>query len=323
MPNKRRKKKFENDLKLFKEIAGMKKNKLQFFLYKFLKNYGYKDIHNTNNFLMAEGDLPVCLCAHMDTVFNTVPTRFFYDEEQTTVWSPGGMGADDRAGIVIILKLLEAGLRPSIIFTDLEEKGGIGADALVKMYGNCPFRECKAMIQLDRRGMDDSVYYNCANKDFEKKINSYGFKTDWGTFSDISVFAPIWKIAAVNLSVGYENEHTSSEYLNLYYMNLTYGKVYRMLMDCENWMSYSYIEDKANNYFSYFFQNGNKCICCGQKLKDYYTYQYDDVTYKLCPDCYAMWTCPGETTDTTLEGTTDDKDDDIGVDDDIFDLLWN
>lgn len=293
MPIKQRKRFYEQDMELFKNIAQMNKKKLQFFLFNVLKSYGYNNICNSNTFMFAEGDLPVCLCAHMDTVFAQTPDKFYYDAKEAILWSPSGMGADDRAGIVIILKLLRDGYRPSIVFTDLEEKGGVGADHLVSKYGNCPFKECKAIIELDRRGINDAVYYSCDNKDFERKINSYGFKTEWGTFSDISIIAPIWEIAAVNLSVGYENEHTSSEILSMEGLDLTYLRVKKMLKECDSWPSYAYIPE-TYSYFSILADDGKeKCICCGDPLGEYYyNYKYEGDTFKICPHCYEVCFAP-------------------------------
>jgi hypothetical protein len=233
----------------------------------------------------------------MDKVFTYPPNEFFFDNEKTTLWSPTGMGADDRAGVLIILKLIYMGYRPSVVFTDLEESGGKGAEKLVSDYGNCPFRNCKALIQLDRRGSDDAVYYSCANDKFEDLITSYGFVTEIGSFSDISVLAPIWEKVAVNLSVGYMYEHTRSEYLNFEQLNETFLKVRKMLDDCWHWKEYKYEELHLSSYYDIFdWATSNKdcCICCGEELKDYYSYNYENITYKMCPTCYAMCFSPGE-----------------------------
>ena len=257
---------------------------------KYLKNKGYKNVINTNMYIVAEGDLPICLCAHMDTVFDKLPVDIYYDQEKSVMWSPQGLGADDRAGNYAIIDLLERGYRPSIILTDMEEKGGLGAEAVINRFPDCPFEDCRAIIQLDRQGKDDAVYYDCDNKTFEKKITSYGFKTQWGTFSDISVIAPAWKIAAVNLSVGYYDEHRAIETLNLKQLESTIKKVERMLKDCGKWPSYAYIPYVYPlNYFDDF------CIICNSKipLGDGHYCQRVDTTgnpfesnLKICESCY-------------------------------------
>lgn len=77
-----------------------------------------------------------------------------------------------------------------------------------------PSCKLKAIFELDRCGKDDMVFYGCNNPDFENYIEKFGFTFGWGTFSDISVIAPAWKVAAVNLSIGYVGEHMQTEILH-------------------------------------------------------------------------------------------------------------
>ena len=63
---------------------------------------GYTNIISTEDYIIAEGNIPLTLLAHADTVFKTKPQEFFYDQEKTVMWSPNGMGADDKAGLVAI-----------------------------------------------------------------------------------------------------------------------------------------------------------------------------------------------------------------------------
>jgi hypothetical protein len=68
------------------------------------------------------------------------------------------------------------------------------------------------MIELDRQGRDDAVFYDCDNPEFEEYITKFDFVSDWGTYSDISTIAPSWECAAVNLSIGYFDEHSYAEH---------------------------------------------------------------------------------------------------------------
>ena len=257
-------------------------------------------------YIIAEGDLPICLCAHMDTVFPIPPKDIYFDSEQSIMWSPQGLGADDRAGIYCIINLLEMGFKPSIILTDLEEYGGKGADALVAKYPTCPFQKCKALIQLDRQGENDSVFYECDNVEFENKINSYGFKTDFGSFTDISIIAPTWEIAAVNLSVGYKNEHQYIETLNLKQCHATINKVSKMLKDCNNWGYYVYIPLVYLNPFLPYISsetNNNQepwwisqtCKYCGKQLEVDEGYLIESKNknpyeeFLICDECYKKY----------------------------------
>ena len=67
------------------------------------------------------------------------------------------------------------------------------------------------LIEIDRKGANDAVYYDCDNPDFEEYITGKGFQTALGSFSDISLLAPELGVAAVNLSSGYYAPHTLHE----------------------------------------------------------------------------------------------------------------
>ena len=201
----------KTDIDLMKKLLTMKESALFNLMHDLLRtNFGYK-VTRFKNVLYAKGDIPVGLLAHVDTVYKEQPDIIFHDEEYNLMWTPQGLGADDRAGIFAILKILQTGRKPTVIITKGEESGGIGAYELVSKMKNYP-KDLNFLIQLDRQGFDDAVFYKCANKKFEKYITGFGFKTQLGTFTDISIIAPAWKVAAVNLSVGYINEHSVVEH---------------------------------------------------------------------------------------------------------------
>lgn len=214
----------------------------------------YHSIISTPNYIVALGDIPVALVAHADTVFKTPPRmdQFFYDQEQNVIWNPDGMGADDRAGIFAIMTILrETSLRPHIIISTGEESGCIGSGKLAAQYHMFP-GELNFMIQLDRRGFTDSVYYDCDNQDFEDYINKFGFITNWGSFTDISVLAPHWGVSAVNLSIGYMEEHQEIEHLYVGVMFETIGKTIKILEDqAQNPQFFRYIESPTSYYWQY------------------------------------------------------------------------
>lgn len=113
------------------------------------------------------------------------------------------MGADDRAGVFTVLQLVKKNKsKPSVLFTMGEELGGLGAMAFVKQFPEPPV-PTKYIIEIDRRGKGQSVYCDCGNTKFEEYINSFGFTTHQGIFSDISFICPTWNVAGVNLSALY------------------------------------------------------------------------------------------------------------------------
>lgn len=211
----------------------------------------YDKVISTNHYIVAVGDIPVALTAHLDTVFTTPPTRIFYDRAKNVMWSPEGLGADDRAGVYAITQIVKSGLRPTIIFTTDEELGCKGAEKLVKDMPHAPM-DLKYIIELDRRGSDDCVFYQCDNSDFEEYVESYGFVMNFGSFSDISVICPAWKVAGVNLSIGYYDEHSYSETLYIGQMLNTINKVKKMLEQAGTAPSFEYKELSSKGWYSKF-----------------------------------------------------------------------
>lgn len=232
------------------KIFTLSANELKKTLAKELLKYKYNnsEIHNKGKFLYAEGDAPYMLVAHLDTVHTKLPSIICYSKDGDYMMSPQGIGGDDRCGVYIVLSLLEKlPFRPHIVFTMEEETGGHGASAFVAYInsnGTCP--NLKYIVEFDRKGNDDCVFYHCDNQDFVEFVEGFGFKKAYGTFSDISIIAPSMGVAAVNLSSGYYNPHTEHEYVSMNDMNKIINSAYEMLcFECE---SFEYIE--AEIYYS-------------------------------------------------------------------------
>lgn len=256
----------------------------------------YKKVIITEKYIVAVGDIPIALVAHMDTVFKYPVDNLYYDQRKGVLWSPEGLGADDRAGIFAIIKILQSGLRPSVILTTDEETGGLGASALAGK--KCPIPNLKYMIQLDRRGTNDCVFYDCYNDEFVEYVESFGFVERWGTFSDISVLMPAWKICGVNLSVGYEDEHSVSEVLHIKPLFDTIEKVKKMLQ-VEEIPTFKFEELK--NYWGAWGDiktiarvtgkediYGAHCAYCKHLFSEYEMYPVKSkrgIVKLYCPDC--------------------------------------
>ena len=213
-------------------------------------------------YIIAEGTCPICLVAHVDTVFKNKPgseletKEILYDRVAKVLWSPAGLGADDRAGIYAILQLLnQTDSRPHIIITDKEELGGLGASQLIKDFPECPFNKTKFIIELDREGENDCVFYMCGNEAFSFFIEEYGFHEEIGSFTDISIIAPQWGVAAVNLSVGYKDEHSYLERLYMENLETTIEKVSNILLDSSDAAFFEYVPIK-----------GEFCCLCGKPV---------------------------------------------------------
>ena len=243
-----------NQYQLMEYLCKLSQAQMRSFLISFLKSK-YKKTTVKSQYLIAEGDIPICLVAHMDTVFPRPAPELYYDREKNIMWSPEGMGADDRAGIFAIIQIIKSGLRPHVIFTTDEEKGCIGSMTL--SMKKLPFDDIRYFVQLDRRGEKDCVFYDCDNEDFTKYVESFGFEEAIGSFTDICMFCPEWGIAGVNLSVGYRDEHSVSETLNVTDLFNTIDKVKEMLKVPEEEIPFfEYIELKYA-YSGYCTQNSS------------------------------------------------------------------
>lgn len=198
-------------MKTFEKICKMNQTEVKSYMKSYLLAKGY-DVINEDGFLYAKGTVPVLLVAHMDTVhkqqckeIKVVNGRMF---------SPQGIGGDDRCGIYIIMQILHE-LQCSVLLCEDEEKGGIGATKFADAKANyIEHLDVNYMIEFDRKGDCDAVFYNCDNEDFIEFVeDATNFKFAYGSFSDISVLAPKAKLAAVNLSSGYHSPHTTNEYV--------------------------------------------------------------------------------------------------------------
>lgn len=288
------------DYTLLTRLFQYSENDLLAMMNGLLKRYYNKVYYQKGKYLFAVSDeSKIGVVAHCDTVFYTQPKveGIYYDPRKNVMWSPDGLGADDRAGVFLILKLLQSKIRPNIILTQGEESGGIGAQELIKVFPKNDF-DLKFLIQLDRRNSNDCVFYSCSNIEFTKKIESYGFVEKSGSFTDISFIAPAWGIAATNLSVGYVNEHTKQEHLYITDMMNTLNKVKRIFKDEETLPKYEYIEAKwekgYGRSYAYGYDIGwqqEKCPDCKADVDANYdgipVYSKEGVLEYYCPECFS------------------------------------
>ena len=135
----------------------------------------------------------------------------------------------------MILRLIQR-VHCHVLFCEDEETGGHGARAFTKS-GIKP--DVNYIVELDRTGSNDAVFYQCRNRQFERHINSFGFQTAFGSFSDISILAPHLNLAAVNLSTGYYHAHQPGEYVRLDKVEELIGRVEKLLQTKTERLSYT------------------------------------------------------------------------------------
>lgn len=263
----------DGEQKTFEQLVSLTQPALKKVMSKFVRNkYGNKNVIETTDYICVKGDIPIALVAHMDTVFEKPVKDLFYDQKKNVMWSPQGLGADDRAGVYAIIKIINSGLRPHVILTTDEESGCLGAAELAKL--ECPFEKLQYCIQLDRRGTNDCVFYDCENIEFVEYVEKFGFTEAYGSFSDICEICPEWGVAGVNLSVGYVDEHSFQELFYISPFLSTIEKVKRMLRE-ENIPYFKYIPNPYAFNWNSWKKGKNKgysyCYDTEYDLEDIYT----------------------------------------------------
>ncbi|MGN7177553.1 M20/M25/M40 family metallo-hydrolase [Cytobacillus firmus] len=170
----------------------------------------------------------ILLNAHLDTVVPIDPGRIIVKEKNIWTSSSGILGADDRAGVAVLLQMAKnlekSSFRGTVkfILTVEEEIGLVGAQHVDEHF----LWDVDAAIVLDRRGTGDIVVscggyipfcderYGQFIEDVAVKEGLKNWKCTNGGSSDTRIWAS-YGIQSVNLSVGYFDEHTSDEKLDV------------------------------------------------------------------------------------------------------------
>lgn len=249
------------------------------------------------NFILVRGVAPVMLVAHLDTVHEKPVKDICLSADKNILMSPQGIGGDDRCGVFALVKVYKSvQVKPWLLFTCEEEVGGIGAKyfCLAHKQKQLPnnLDTLKLIIEIDRRGSNDAVFYQCANIEFENYIISKGFKTAQGSFSDISLVAPELGIAAVNLSSGYYNAHSLHEYIIRAELESTIEKVCEMVAAAAkpDFPKFVYVESFIKPYHSkktQYYDNLSTFYDDQDTLPQKIPSEYQDI-YEALLDFYSL-----------------------------------
>lgn len=212
--------------------ASGNEGEIRNWVYKQLKPYvDHISVDGAGNLLAMKtfGSGPtILLNAHLDTVLEIEPNRTILKNE--TIWtsSEGILGADDRAGINVVLSnaktLTKKQFNGTIkyIFTVEEEIGLQGASEVHESF----LWDVDMAFVVDRRNTSDIVISNSYGTPFCTKeyaraveriarLEEFGqWKSTPGGSSDTAIWAS-HGIQSVNLSAGYNFEHTEREQLDV------------------------------------------------------------------------------------------------------------
>lgn len=182
------------------------------------------------NYLIKIGQSRTIFTAHLDTACRDQSDVNHFISKQQIVTTDGKtiLGADDKAGVTILLWLIKNNIPGLYYFFIGEEVGCVGSSA-ASVYGQFKgFYD--RVISFDRRGTNSIITYQSSSRscsdDFAKDLsaqlnkfsNLYYKPDDTGVYTDSAEFVDIVP-ECTNISVGYQSEHTFRESQDLYHLN--------------------------------------------------------------------------------------------------------
>ena len=186
-----------------------------------LDNY---EIDSFGNISVSIGDSDVMFTSHLDTATSKL-TSVNHVIKNNIIKTDGKsiLGADDKAGVVVMLYMIENKVPGLYYFFLGEEVGCLGSKEVSQKHRIEKIEGIKKVVSFDRRGTDSVItfqsYKRCASDEFgealSKELNrvesSFKYKTDpTGVLTDSVQFTDIYP-ECTNISVGYYSEHTNNE----------------------------------------------------------------------------------------------------------------
>lgn len=182
-------------------------------------------------------EYPVLWSAHIDTVhrmpqeLSAYENSVQYDPDLGLMWKDDQrpLGADDGAGVWLLLEMIDANVPGTYVFHRGEECGGIGSSGMAKHHATFLSKHTHA-IAFDRRGTRSVITHQgwsrSASDEFaedfslllactSEKLDMQG--DDGGVYTDTAEYVHLIGECS-NVSVGYDNEHTGNETLDVAFL---------------------------------------------------------------------------------------------------------
>ena len=180
-----------------------------------------------NVFVEVCGGSDKLFTAHTDMiVIPNTKQEVLYDANLQVAYTSGKctLGADDGAGMWLLMELLKAGVPCWLAFFRAEEVGGLGSQFAAKDNPEF-FKSFTHCISLDRRGTGDVITHQswgrcCSDAladHLSRALNAHGLNyapCDGGIFTDSANFTDIIP-ECLNVASGYNNEHRNEEELDV------------------------------------------------------------------------------------------------------------
>lgn len=188
------------------------------------------------NWHVTIGQSPILWSAHCDTVHKIAGRQtVHYDRHEDRIVlskrsrvTSSCLGADDSAGVFLLVSMIRANVPGHYVFHFAEEIGGIGSSDLAE-HDPASLSESTIAIALDRRGTGHVIthqYFRCCSDTFALSLalalNVHGLDyapNDTGTFTDTANYTAIVR-ECTNLSVGYAHAHSADESLDVWHLRM-------------------------------------------------------------------------------------------------------
>ena len=178
-----------------------------------------KDAHD--NYFYKIGESRTVFASHLDTVCREQTSVVHtFDGDLIKTDGKTTLGADDKAGVTILLHLMRNKIPGLYYFFIGEEVGCIGSGLASK---DKYFKNYDRIISFDRRDVNSVITFQsstrCCSDAFADalalQLNNSGYrlaykKDDGGVYTDSAEFVGVIP-ECTNLSVGYYKEHTTNE----------------------------------------------------------------------------------------------------------------
>jgi hypothetical protein len=195
-----------------------------------LKQYLPKNIQTDEfgNYFIKIGESKTMFTCHLDTACKKQePVKHIFNKNMISTNGSSILGADDKAGMVVLLYMIEHNIPGQYYFFLGEEVGCLGSSYLAK--SDEWDRSIQRVISFDRRGTVSVITHQlmgrCCSDEFaeelSRQLNSSGLVNlspdDTGVLTDSASFMELIP-ECTNISVGYYHEHTTSECQNIEYL---------------------------------------------------------------------------------------------------------
>lgn len=204
------------------------------FIKKFIAPYKPRCITGANQMVIVPGDSTTLFSCHTDTVHRDSGKQVVqYDANIDCAYVDGKdpLGADNTAGVWLLLEMIEAKIPGTYLFHWGEERGCIGSRALAQKE-DVWLRGFERAIAFDRRGTSSVITHQhgdrCCSALFGTALalalgNGYTLDST-GLYTDTASYMALIP-ECTNVSVGYDHEHSPAETLDLAHCRLLRDQV--------------------------------------------------------------------------------------------------